>query len=129
MKSKESISSIVSWHEKTFPDATLEKQQEKFCDEFAEFQKCDDAHRDHRLEELADCFIVACGISRFSTDLALLAFATVADYHSAQQDGNLQAAIDRKMAINRRRKWNAQNGKYQHKESWWKKLWRKKESK
>ena len=65
---KETIKSIIEWHEQTFPDATLEGQLEKFEDERVEYGESES------LEELADLFIVACGIARFDYVVALRAF-------------------------------------------------------
>lgn len=49
----ETIKTIIEWHEKTFPDATLEGQKAKFQEEFQEWSES------HRIHELADMFIVA----------------------------------------------------------------------
>lgn len=121
---KESIFSIAQWHEKTFPDATLETQIEKFHDELNEFDDAieytDNLH--DAFVELADCAIVACGLCRWGMAGAN-AFAKVV-YLAHNMRGFtdndpdpvqlLLSAIDAKMEINRKRKWNNDHGKYQH---------------
>ena len=59
---KETIASIIKWHEDTFKDATLEGQIEKYKTEVAEWYRS--GRRDTM--ELADMAICACGIARFS---------------------------------------------------------------
>jgi hypothetical protein len=110
---KENIKTIIEWHEQTFPDATLDGQKAKFEEEIAEYNEsvC--------MEELADMFIVACGIARFDSVAAieyfvavfqgLLSWKTVGAYML------FKITIDEKMAKNRKRKWNkANNGSYHH---------------
>ena len=111
----ESIKTIIQWHEQTFPDATLEGQIEKFDDELSEYGESE------CLEELADLFIVACGIARFDNVSALVAFERVCEilklwrvYYG--EPVPLQMAIDNKMQINRKRKWSVGKGNYQHTE-------------
>lgn len=110
---KENIASIILWHEQTFPDATLKGQLEKFEDERFEYEenKC--------MEELADMFIVACGIARFDYVEALRAFWIVERIlrrwtKMPVSRYVLQAAVDNKMAINRNRKWGKVGNKFQH---------------
>lgn len=108
----ESVKSIAAWHAETFPDATFAGQHEKFIDEMHEWQ----ASGKRDVLELADMFIVAAGMARFSTMAAMLALGIVfaeLENHFSKRD--LQLAIDRKMKINRARKWNFADGKYQHK--------------
>ena len=50
-----------SGNEETFPEATLTNQLEKFTEETRELERVDNQD----ISELADMFIVACGISRF----------------------------------------------------------------
>lgn len=111
---KETIQSIIEWHTKTFPNATLEGQLEKFKKERKEW--LDSEHTD--ISELADMFIVACGVARFDTIEAMFCFGRVDDNLtiSVFQTKELEKAIDKKMEINRKRKWNFQDGQYQHKE-------------
>lgn len=110
---KETIKSIILWHEQTFPDATLEGQIEKFDDELSEYGESE------CLEELADLFIVACGIARFDNVSALVAFERVCEILKLWRVNYgkpvpLQMAIDNKMKINRKRKLGCNKGYYQH---------------
>lgn len=112
---KETIKSIIEWHETTFPDATLEGQKVKFEKEQKEWFDSDGQD----LSELADMFIVACGIARFDSIVALDYFNSIylsVTYWDPIRNRDLQEAIDKKMEINRQRKWNFENGQYQHKE-------------
>lgn len=109
----ETIHSIAQWHIDTFPDATALGQEEKFYDEYREYRKNLD------LSELADMFIVAAGMTRFDGVPVMTFFKIILS--EAGLGGYTQRilakAVDEKMAINRARKWNFANGKYQHKES------------
>lgn len=113
---KESIKSIIEWHETTFPDATLMGQEEKFEKEYKEYKES--GKKD--ILELADMFIVACGVARFpnGSGSAILCFVrTSNELEKSNFTGDeLQEAVDKKMEINRQRKWNFENGVYQHKE-------------
>lgn len=104
----ETMTSIVEWHTKTFPDATLEGQREKFKEEFQEY--LDAIGTDGEQKELADMFIVACGISRFtsSEDLFSLIECRVDDAKEFQK------IVTEKMKLNRKRKWDKGNGEYKH---------------
>lgn len=108
---KETIKSIIEWHEQTFPDATLEGQTTKFADERKEFEQ------EPSLEEWSDMFIVACGIARFDSILALHYFSDCFKILERQAIRNIyiQQAVEYKMAINRKRKWGIGKGNYQHK--------------
>lgn len=112
---KESIKSIIEWHEKTFPDATLDGQEEKFYHEQSEFMRADT--REDLIYECADCYIVACGIARFSLFKASMFFKAVSSMISVQglSETEIEEAINKKMEKNRRRVWEKQNGMYQHK--------------
>lgn len=111
---KETIYSIMDWHSKTFPDATLEGQIVKYNEESKEFVSTN--YQD--ITELADLFIVACGIARFDIHQGLFYFADVYDWYNADIDLSpeaLQAAIDKKMEKNRKRVWNkTAEGTYHH---------------
>lgn len=108
---KETIDTIMRWHAATFPQATLAGQLEKFEEERQEYAK---AKRNTKLEEAADMYIVACGIARFDSYLGALAMAEMTDVFSHHDKRNIQKAIDKKMAINRKRSWNCNNGYYKH---------------
>lgn len=110
---KETVLSIAKWHEQTFPDTDLQGQLAKFQEETDEYAE------DESLAELADMFIVACGITRFDNLAALGCFAIVADFLSKHK--NFAASIifaeevEKKMAVNRKRTWEkTQYGNYHH---------------
>lgn len=107
---KETIKSIIEWHEQTFPEATLEGQTAKFADERKEFEQ------EPSLEEWSDMFIVACGIARFDSILALHYFSDCFKILERQAIINIyiQQAVDKKMEINRNRKWGKIGNKFQH---------------
>lgn len=108
---KETTDTIMRWHAATFPQATLAGQLEKFEEERQEYAK---AKRNTKLEEAADMYIVACGIARFDSYLGALAMAEMTDVFSHHDKRNIQKAIDKKMAINRKRSWNCNDGYYKH---------------
>lgn len=107
---KENIASIILWHEQTFPMADLQGQLSKFADEKKEFEQ------EPSLEEWADMFIVACGIARFDSILALHYFSDCFKILERQAIRNMyiQQAVENKMQINRSRKWNKVGNKFQH---------------
>lgn len=114
---KETIKSIIEWHEQTFPDATLEGQIKKFYEEYGEFLaevELNDITAYHF--ELADCFIVACGVCRFSLETATKFFSQV--YKLLEEhDITDECFVDdvcMKMQTNRNRKWSIGKGNYQH---------------
>ena len=111
----ESIASIIAWHTETFPEATLDGQIEKFLEERVEYATAENA--EHEIEELADCFIVACGIARFNPVYGSRFLGET--FNAFTQNHNvtiakLQDAIDAKMKTNRKRKWGKGKGNYQH---------------
>nr|DAH24273.1 MAG TPA: Protein of unknown function (DUF550) [Caudoviricetes sp.] len=110
---KESILSIAQWHKETFPDTDLKGQIEKWYEEKNEWEKsgcCD-------IKELADMFVVACGLIRFNSPEAMFCFARIGDelFSSVFNTQDLEYAIDAKMERNRARAWKKQNnGTYHH---------------
>lgn len=118
---KESILSIAQWHKDTFPDATLDGQKLKWIEETYEWKKSlhpatEDFVRGD-LDELADMFIVACGLTRFSNTEAMFCFGSVEQelYDSLFSQSDLEEAIDKKMERNRARIWKKQDdGSYHH---------------
>lgn len=109
----ESILSIIKWHEQTFGDAeTLDGQWTKFLEEKQEWL---DSNRTD-IMELADCFIVAAGLGRFSTILAASCIEETMTQLGLTGFTEIQLgnAIDKKMDILRSRKWEAKNGSFQH---------------
>ena len=112
---KETIASIILWHEQTFPDATLEGQEQKWEDERNEWENTSSGTPDELLE-LADMVIVCCGIMRFdyAEGFDYLA-ATLGRIQVMPTNGkDLWEAVERKMATNRQRKWSISKGIYQH---------------
>lgn len=109
----ETIKTIIEWHEKTFPDATLEGQKAKFQEEFQEWSES------HRVHELADMFIVACGVARFDSIVALeyfyICFRLLKKFQVVASMYVLQQVVNDKMIKNRKRIWNKTgNGTYHH---------------
>lgn len=109
---KESIKSIIEWSEQVFPDATLDGQWEKLDEEHKEWESSD-----NDISELADMFIVACSIARFSTVDALSAFGSVRDelQKAFVTWSTLEKAVNEKMQTNRARSWEKRDGQYKHK--------------
>lgn len=111
---KETIDTIIAWHKHTFPDATLDGQKTKFEEELNEYRQ------DKTMLELADMFIVACGVARFDSIVALEYFAVVfkalLEWKIIGAWGVLQEVVNTKMAKNRKRVWKKTgNGTYHHK--------------
>lgn len=111
----ETIASIMLWHEQTFPDATLEGQEQKWDDERLEWENTSSGTPDELLE-LADMVIVCCGIMRFDYAEGFNYLAsTLGRIQVMPTNGkDLWEAVERKMAINRNRKWGKQGNSYQH---------------
>lgn len=112
---KETIASIILWHQQTFPDATLEGQIEKWDDERLEWEDTSSGTPDELLE-LADMVIVCCGIMRFDYAEGFNYLAsTLGRIQVMPTNGkDLWGAVERKMAINRNRKWNKIGNTFQH---------------
>lgn len=112
---KETIISIAKWHEETFPDATLDGQIEKYNEEYDEFYEANT--EENMISELADMFIVVCGIARFSAMDGLFYFHEV-DHELGKSNisfEQLSNAIDKKMETNRKRVWaKTAEGTYHH---------------
>lgn len=102
---------IALWHQKTFPDTSLSGQQAKLREEKQEW-----AHG-HNIEELADCYIVACGLLRFPSKDAQIAFWWVEEQCllHAIFSSDLLKAVDNKMKVNYNRVWKTtSDGAYHH---------------
>lgn len=112
---KETIESIIKWHTETFPDATLEGQIEKWDDEEKEWHESRPASEEE-MGELADMVIVACGIMRFDYQLGFyyLMLTATKVFDSPPDRIDMWGVVEKKMAINRARRWNKCDGKYQH---------------
>lgn len=110
----ETIDTIIAWHKQTFPDATLDGQMEKWNEELKEFRETN--YRS--AYELADMFIVACGIARFDTVLGLYYLSEIYDWLGSDimfGDKEFIDGVEKKMAKNRKRVWNnTADGTYHH---------------
>lgn len=113
----ETIGSITEWHEETFPDATEEGQHSKWDEEIYEVMH---AKGKKKLEELADLYIVACGLRRWNT----AEFNHRADYileiaeYNKWTAAQLWEAVCKKMEKNRKRVWKKTGaGKFHHVDS------------
>ena len=111
---KETIISIARWHEETFPDATLDGQIEKYKEELHEWEE---SHYED-ISELADMFIVACGIARFDLSQGLIYMADLYDQFVGNDsigiDG-VMTRVEQKMEKNRKRVWaKTAEGTYHH---------------
>ena len=92
----------------------MEGQKSKFEEELNEYNE------NTTLQELADMFIVACGIARFDSIVALEYFAIVfkalKDWKTVGCVALFQEIVNNKMEKNRNRVWNKTgNGIYHHK--------------
>lgn len=93
---KESIKSIIEWHEQTFGDAeTLDGQMQKFLTERKEWLDSD--RKD--IKELADMLIVAAGIGRFD---AVMAAECIHDVIAEQYHYTKYKSIDLCEAVNKK---------------------------
>lgn len=109
----ETIDTIIQWHSQMFPDATLKDQMDKYEEERKEWldSDCND------LPELADMFIVACGLARFDMYTGLCALENVIFWLNSESFGmsELVEEVEKKMEKNRKRTWVKQeNGSYHH---------------
>lgn len=109
----ETIDTIIAWHKKTFPDATLEGQKAKFEEELNEYNE------NTTLQELADMYIVACGIARFDSIVAVEYFAIVykalMDWKTIGSVELVKQIVNKKMEKNRKRVWKKTGpGQYHH---------------
>lgn len=113
-----SANDIMNWQSKTFPRSTVEGQIEKFCEEFNEVAEAfaNDAPATVVAGELADMFIVACGILRLDAVAGAKAFSDLLNVQCALEvsDRRLNNAINRKMEVNVARKWRYRDGLYKH---------------
>lgn len=86
------IYGILRWHKRTFPNATVKQQEQKLAEEIGEWSQAIDtviatqseADALHADEELIDVVIAAVNLMRYP---------------------EIQEAVNRKMAINRKRTW------------------------
>lgn len=110
---KETIKTIMDWHEQTFPDATLEGQLDKYQEEQQEW--VESGEKD--VAELADMFIVACGVARFDLWEGAHAFWDVYEWMDSSRISPRKffKTVEKKMTKNRKRVWNkTATGTYHH---------------
>lgn len=111
-KRVEDFESILDWHKETFPDANLDTQLRKLAEEDNELYHADEGSEEYK-EEYADVYISIVGLSRFNKDLADNEFYNLG-FNGCLDLDEAYEAIDKKMAINRQRKWQkSEDGIYQ----------------
>ena len=114
----EDVASIIKWHKDVFSHADFEGQVKKWEEEYSEFLTArtnNDATE--MVSELADLFIVACGIMRFNLiqGCQRMLLWNELRYTHGWSYSTCQEAINKKMKKNRARKWNyLGNGNYHH---------------
>lgn len=101
-------------HAQLFPDATLDSQIKKFEEEYGEVEHAATVLKsdEETKKELADLFIVACGIKRFSEPLFTILHAGI--INGVPDKLEYAEAIVNKMNKNIKRKWNNNGGYYKH---------------
>ena len=115
---EEDIATIIQWHKEVFPEADFEGQLKKWEEEYGEFLTAR-THKDtaEMVAELADLFIVACGIMRFNLiqGCQRMLLWNELRYTHGWSHSTCQEAINKKMKKNRARKWEyLGNGNYHH---------------
>lgn len=115
---EEDIATIIQWHKDVFPEADFEGQTKKWEEEYGEFLTAR-THKDaaEMISELADLFIVACGIMRFNLiqGCQRMLLWNELRYTHGWAFSTCEEAINKKMAKNRARKWEYMgNGNYHH---------------
>lgn len=110
----ETIQTIIDWHTQAFPDVTLNDQVAKYREESKEW--VDSNYMD--VFELADMFIVACGIARFDIYRGMFYLTDIYEWLNADipfDTDEFIDAVNEKMKENRKRTWKKQdNGSYHH---------------
>ena len=114
----EDVASIIQWHKDTFPRADFEGQVKKWEEEYDEFLAAR-TNKDaaEMLSELADLFIVACGIMRFNLvqGCQRMLLWNELRYTHGWAFSTCEGTINKKMKKNRARKWEyLGNGNYHH---------------
>ncbi len=99
----ETIQTIIEWHQECFHLANSKTQFVRLIQEINEYEQAETV--EHKLEELADCFITICGSFRFSTLPPIYQlhhlYSQINEKYISTTD--LMIAIDEKMVINRQR--------------------------
>lgn len=114
----EDVASIIKWHKDVFPEADFDGQIRKWTEEYGEFLTAR-TRKDaaEMVSELADLFIVACGIMRFNLiqGCQRMLLWNELRYTHGWSYSTCQEAINKKMKKNRARKWEyLGNGNYHH---------------
>lgn len=99
-------------HEYLFYNAILETQCSKYCEERSEYYEA--TTDEDKLKELADMFICACGIKRFSYAVGNDLCESILKNYNFDRNKILLAVCD-KMNILQHREWEENNGHYKHK--------------
>lgn len=116
---------VAYTHKELFKDVTLMSQITKFSEEYNEMEEASkniDENSEAFYEELADMFIVACGILRFNVALGKCLCKSIVDDFTYKKDekGNdylsvLTTKVIEKMNKNIKRVWSkTKNGNYKH---------------
>ena len=119
------IERIRDKHQELFKDVTLKSQITKFSEEYNEMEEANkyiDENPKAFYEELADMFIVACGILRFNEALGKSLCKSIADdfIYKKDEEGNdylsvLTTKVIEKMNKNIKRVWSkTKDGNYKH---------------
>lgn len=110
---KEIMKKISEEHELIFPKANIGTQILKLEEEFSELENAENF--EEVIKELADCFIVCCGIYRFSRRIANLCASNIID--CVREEGIrdiFKSEVIKKWEFNKKRKWILKNGIYHH---------------
>lgn len=99
-------------HEYLFYKANLQSQCEKYSEERTEYYEA--KTDDDKLKELADMFICACGVKRFSYAIGNDLCDNVLKNYGFDRNKILLAVCE-KMNILQHREWEENNGYYKHK--------------
>lgn len=119
------IERVRDKHQELFKDVTLMSQITKFSEEYNEMEEATkhiDENPEAFYEELADMFIVACGILRFNEALGICLCKSITDdftYKKDKEGNNILAELTirviEKMNKNIKRVWSkTKNGNYKH---------------
>jgi len=127
----ETAGRVMRWHKRTFPDVDFEGQHSKWLEELWEFKavytrfsrrsrwfvrkKVPSYRKKEALLEIADMYIVAIGMFRYSTITAIRMliriFLMTAVSFTLKE---VICGIEDKLIINKRRTWYKKKGVYKH---------------
>lgn len=114
----EDAATIIKWHKDTFPRADFEGQVKKWEEEYNEFLSARTRNNvPEMVSELADLFIVACGIMRFNLiqGCQRMLLWNELRYTHGFAYSTCETGVNKKMKKNRARKWEyLGNGNYHH---------------